>query len=233
MLLKKKQRHEPLEGVLKKVRSVSNRMTHTTVPRSPSCGHYSTNSGMESSALIDDVFEPVNIANSQLTDLSTPVKGDRKALVDRTPIFNNSVHGSLRKNLKLATFKINRTPKHSKSEDPDTTIGIESSFCKESKNSRKMSLDHPGSSFSPHRTHSCDVLDTPGRHKMVEFGALRRPSSRLASIEDNIDKLVDLLTPKKRASLSGGPRHTRCFGNVALSVYFSNLLARVFDFKFL
>ncbi|XP_075239067.1 maternal embryonic leucine zipper kinase-like [Convolutriloba macropyga] len=214
ILVKRKQRREPLDGVLKKVRSVSNRVTNTTVPRSPSCGHYSTsNPGMESSALIDDVFEPVNVANSQLSDIATPVKNDRKALVDKTPIFNNSVHGSLRKNLKLATFKINKTPKHSKSEDPDTTIGM-SPFCKEGITSRKASLDQ--STFSPQRTHSCDVLDTPGRKRVVEFGGLRRPSSRLASIEDNIDKLVDLLTPKKRASLTSGPRHTRCFGNVAL-----------------
>ena len=214
ILVKRKQRREPLDGVLKKVRSVSNRVTNTTVPRSPSCGHYSTsNPGMESSALIDDVFEPVNVANSQLSDIATPVKNDRKALVDKTPIFNNSVHGSLRKNLKLATFKINKTPKHSKSEDPDTTIGM-SPFCKEGAASRKTSLDQ--STFSPQRTHSCDVLDTPGRQRVVEFGGLRRPSSRLASIEDNIDKLVDLLTPKKRASLTSGPRHTRCFGNVAL-----------------
>ncbi len=174
---------------------------------------------MESSALIDEVFEPVVAGINALPELSTPTRPDRRALVDRTPIFNNSLRSSLRKNVKLTTFSVSSTPKQAGASDAqngDDSCLERTPYSKYQL--RKVSLEQqPMLGASPQRTHSCDVLDTPGRVR--EFGGLRKPSSRFASIEDNIDKLVDLLTPKKRASLTSGPRHTRCFGNVALGQF--------------
>ena len=207
VLLRKKNRGETLDGVLQKVRSVSNRSS-AVVPRSPSCGLQMSSAQvtLESSSLIDEVFEPVTPSSDAFTHLVTPTKIDRRILVDRTPIFNNSVHASLRKNPKLSTFKVVTSQKEAFGSVNVTPVAKSIAKPIFEKN---MIAAH-----APHRTHSCDVLDTPGRIR--EFGSLRKPASRLASIEDNIDKLVDLLTPKKRASLTSGPRHTRCFGNVAL-----------------
>ena len=207
VLLKKKSRGETLEGVLKKVRSVSNRSS-ALVSRSPSCSLQMNSAPvtLESSTLIDDVFEPVTQSTDAFAHLVTPTKIDRKILVDRTPIFNNSVHASLRKNPQLSTFKIGTSQKEAFASINVTPVADKTII-------KPIFEKHP-MTHAPHRTHSCDILDTPGRIR--DFGSLRKPSSKLASIEDNIDKLVDLLTPKKRASLTSGPRHTRCFGNVAL-----------------
>jgi maternal embryonic leucine zipper kinase len=212
VLLRKKQRGEPIEGVLKKPRSASSSARpYSLLPRSPSCSNYrpgTHDNTMENSMMEqDDVFEAA--PDTPKSSFATPKRNnDRMPLIDRTPQYTNA---SANEYSNVSTFKTPLPPK-TPNRARDALI---TPF-------RANRRGGPGSNYSPQRTHSCDVLDTPSRIR--EFGSLRKPSSRLASIEDNLDRIVDLLTPKKRASLTSGPRHTRCFGNVALGTFIAFVL---------